>query len=290
MEMMQETDYPALYRSADQLSLKSQQHFFLALKIQLVLLVLAAALSIANVSHWLVAVLQLVALLGVLACSIYLFGRRPDLHWYTGRAVAESIKTITWRYLCRAEPFQGEDNQAQDCFREKLRAIVDQNTDVAQALTPRLGELQITEEMNRIRDLSLPERKQAYAAGRIEDQLAWYVRKAESNRKTSSAFFWSLIVVNVMAVLCAILRIRFVDVRFWPTDALVAAAAGLMSWMQAKRFSGLAASYALAAHEIGIIHEQSSRPSTEDGFSDFVGDAENAFSREHTQWVARKDV
>jgi hypothetical protein len=28
----------------------------------------------------------------------------------------------------------------------------------------------------------------------------------------------------------------------------------------------------------------------EDEFSVFVGDAENAFSREHTQWVARKDI
>lgn len=31
-------------------------------------------------------------------------------------------------------------------------------------------------------------------------------------------------------------------------------------------------------------------PETDEKFSVFVGDAENAFSREHTQWVARKDV
>ena len=56
-----------------------------------------------------------------------------------------------------------------------------------------------------------------------------------------------------------------------------------------ERFSELAASYALAAHEIGIIREQANAVS-EAQFSTFVADTENAFSREHTQWVARKDA
>ena len=61
--------------------------------------------------------------------------------------------------------------------------------------------------------------------------------------------------------------------------------------MQAKRFSDLAASYALAAHEIGFINEQAGRVGNdEEKFSSFVADAETAFSREHTQWVARRDA
>ena len=80
------------------------------------------------------------------------------------------------------------------------------------------------------------------------------------------------------------------EVPFWPTDVFVAASASLLSWMQAKRFSELASSYALAAHEIGLIRENSLQPIDDEDFSMFVGDAENAFSREHTQWVARKDV
>ena len=41
---MQEQDFPALYRSADDLSLKSQKHFFRALRVHLVTLVVAAIL------------------------------------------------------------------------------------------------------------------------------------------------------------------------------------------------------------------------------------------------------
>lgn len=287
---MQEHDFPALYRSADELSLESQRHFFNALRLHLALLVCAAVLSIVDFPHWSVAALQLLALLGALSCSVYLFSKRPDRYWYAGRAVAESIKTITWRYVTRAEPFQSDDALATNDFQQRLRAIVSQNKDVAQALTAHLDEPQITQVMTQMREASLEQRKLTYANNRIKDQLTWYAKKARSNRRTSNVFFWALIATNGFAVLCAILRIQFVNVSIWPTDVLVALAASLLSWMQAKRFSELAASYALAAHEIGLIREQAMLPSTDAELSQFVGDAENAFSREHTQWVARQDA
>ncbi len=65
---MQEQDFPALYRSADDLSLKSQRHFFRALRGHLVTLVVAAILSIVSIPHWAVAAAQLFALLGALGC------------------------------------------------------------------------------------------------------------------------------------------------------------------------------------------------------------------------------
>lgn len=287
---MQERDFPALYQSANDLSLESQTHFFRALKFHLVLLVVAAFLSFVHFPHWSVGVLQLLALLGALSCSIYLFSKRPDRNWYAGRAVAESIKTITWRYVSRAEPFQGDDAKTRSQFQQKLKSIVDQNQAVAQAFTKYLDAPQITDAMIQMRTSSLDERKNRYAENRIKDQLVWYAKKAAFNRNASSAFFWALIVANGAAVLCAILRITFIEVPHWPTDVFVATAAGLLSWMQAKRFAELASSYALAAHEIGLIREQSQQPATDEEFSLFVGDAENAFSREHTQWVARKDA
>ncbi|WP_207285697.1 DUF4231 domain-containing protein [Pseudomonas sp. FW300-N2A2] len=287
---MLEHDFPALYRSADRLSSESQRQFLRALKVHLLLLVFAAGLSIVSSPHWAIAVCQLLALLGALSCSVYLFSRRPDHNWYAGRAVAESIKTITWRFVCRAEPFQGSDAFALKDFHNRLKAIVDQNKDVAQSLTEHLDDPQVTQTMTRMRAASLDKRKESYEKGRIKNQLSWYAKKAVFNKKTSNVFFWILIVINVVAVVCAALRIKFPDAQFWPTDVFVAMAASILSWMQAKRFSELAASYALAAHEIGLIREQALMPITDEEFSKFVGDAENAFSREHTQWVARQDV
>jgi hypothetical protein len=286
---MQEENFPALYRSADGLSLESQRHFYLSLGTQLMLLVGSALLSIISIQHWSILVLQLIFLLGALGCSIYLFSMRPDQLWYAGRAVAESIKTVTWRYVCRAEPFQGDDVSARSNFQQTLKAIVDQNRDVCGALTKHLSEAQITPVMEQLRARNLTERRATYAAERIVNQLNWYAKKAAYNRYMSKSFFWVLIVTNSMAVLFAVLRIVFPNMLFI-TDVFVAIAASLLSWMQAKRFSELAASYALAAHEISLIREQSLLPDTDERFSLFVGDAENAFSREHTQWVARKDI
>jgi hypothetical protein len=287
---MQEQDFPALYRSADDLSLTSQRDFFKALRVHLITLVLAAILSIISIPHWSIAVCQLLALLGALGCSIYLFAMRPDRFWYAGRAVAESIKTITWRYVCRAEPFQKDDATARNDFHQKLKQIVEQNREVCRSLTQELDGQQFTPAMEKLRAQSLEERRAAYAESRIKNQLVWYAKKAAFNRKMSRRFFWLLIGVNAIAVMCAALRVAHVDLPFWPTDAFVATAASVLSWMQAKRFSELAASYALTAHEISLIKEQSLLQDTSDKFSLFVGDAENAFSREHTQWVARKDV
>src|SRR5690606_15189811 len=40
---------------------------------------------------------------------IFIGYQKPDRIWYNARAVAESVKTLTWRYMMRAEPFQATE-------------------------------------------------------------------------------------------------------------------------------------------------------------------------------------
>ena len=75
---MQEEDYPALYKSADALSLNAQRQFFGILKANLALLVVAAMLSLAPVSNWIVPFVQALVLIAALGSSVYLATRRPD--------------------------------------------------------------------------------------------------------------------------------------------------------------------------------------------------------------------
>jgi hypothetical protein len=72
------------------------------------------------------------------------------------------------------------------------------------------------------------------------------------------------------------------------TEPLLVGASAALSWSQAKRFRELGNAYGLTVHEISLIREESGRIKTEDDFSEFVNNSENAFSREHTQWVARR--
>jgi hypothetical protein len=92
---MQGQDFPVIFRSDDDLPLRSQRHSFRALRVHPVTLVVAAILSIISTPHWSLGAAQLLALLGALGCSMYLFSMRPDRLWCAGRALAESIRTIT---------------------------------------------------------------------------------------------------------------------------------------------------------------------------------------------------
>jgi hypothetical protein len=280
---------PALQRSANEISLEAQRRFLSALRAHLVLLVFAALLSVINHPHWLFAVFQAIVLLLILALSVFLASRRPDKLWYASRALAESVKTLSWRFACRAEPFDSSDEESQKTFRVKLRQIVEQNREIAGQLAPSASDVQVTDEMMAARAMGLAERQRLYLEQRINDQLTWYVKKAGLNKRAAKYAFGVLIAVNASAVLLALFRIQYPNTPLWPTDVFVAASASLLAWMQAKRYSELSSSYALTAHEISLIREQTALVTSEVSFSDFVGDTENAFSREHTQWTARRD-
>lgn len=286
---MKDSDFPGLYKAADTLSGNAQSRFFTALILNLLFLVLAAVVSVINYPHWGSAVIQALLLGCATASSVFLALVRPERLWYSGRAVAESIKTITWRYVTKAEPFHETDGIAKKIFLEKLKAIFAQNQGVSGKLITHISEKQISPVMVQLRSDSFDARRKNYIKFRVNDQLDWYEKKAKFNKGASEIFFAALIFTNFLAFICAFVKIANVQYRYFPTDILIVIAASLLTWMQAKRFSELSASYALTAHEISIIREQADELISDDGLSLFVGDAENAFSREHTQWVARKD-
>lgn len=287
---MRAEDFPALYRSADDLAAREQRQFFLLLRSNLILLVVGALLSLGSVDHWIVALLQAIVLLSALGFSVALYTMRADRIWYASRALAESVKTLAWRYISRAEPFDSRDEDAERLLQARLTATLRQNKELAGRFKSDLAARQISEQMRAHRSGSLSERIASYKEGRISNQRAWYASKAEENAARGRWCFIMVVTSNLIAVLFALLKIKFPGSDFWPTDVFVTIAAGLLAYMQSKRFSELSASYALTAHEIGVVEEQLNQVSGEREFSLFVGDAENAFSREHTQWEARKDV
>jgi hypothetical protein len=60
--------------------------------------------------------------------------------------------------------------------------------------------------------------------------------------------------------------------------------------VQTKKYKELEKSYALTSHEINFIATQKDDIKSDDLLSEYVDNSENAFSREHTQWIARKDT
>ena len=284
---MKEADFPALYEAADIASKSAQKSFFLALGAYLSCLIVAAFMSVVDYRAPWFYLVQAGILLSSLGITIFLAHTKPQRAWYAGRALAESVKTVTWRYMMRAEPYQ--NNDAREHFVRSLRKIFDANKQASASAVEMTGVSQITASMDAVRARGLDERKQIYMRERVEEQLVWYKTKAVFNKKSSRVWFGCLIALNVAAVSFAFARSLFVGMNYWPTEIFLALAGAGMTWLQTKRFQELAASYALTTHEISFLKETFPRSKIEQDFSAFVGDAENAFSREHTQWQARRD-
>lgn len=230
-------------------------------------------------------------LLVLAALFVFKIVKRLDEDWYRCRALAESVKTSTWRFCMRAHPFGDSDNIAEPKanLRNLLRDILRANQSLAKHLTVS-GAEQVSDTMLWVRARPLSERITYYVEHRINDQKTWYARKSAENRRALN--IW--IAVTIFVYLGAAISLNADQLGYgWATkafDPMIVLATSVLGWLQMKRHGELMASYNLTAHEIGIIKSNSESISTEEDFSNFVNEAELAFSREHTQWVARRDA
>ena len=230
---------------------------------------------------------------GATVLLVFMAVKKPEKDWYACRALAESIKTSTWRFTMRAEPFVDAPNLsvAKADFAGFLREILDANKHIDEPISrrPVVGD-QITPRMISIRALSLADRKEIYRKNRIDEQRAWYVKKAKSNRRSFTRWIVFCGFVQAGAIALAVTRIHYGQQwNFWPTEPLLITATAIIGWIQIKKFNELASAYSLTAHEIGIIQSRIDIAGSEEEFSEFVNEAERAFSREHTQWIARQN-
>src|SRR3954454_25198562 len=124
------------------------------------------------------------AFVGSLAGTYGLLRFNPERTWYDGRAVAESAKTLAWQYAVGGGDFPRSDTDEDDVERRFVAALVD----VARNMTdgdpvPVDPQGQVSDDMRRLRSASLPERRAAYLADRIDNERGWYARKSKLNAR-----------------------------------------------------------------------------------------------------------
>lgn len=288
---MKDRDFPNWFQVSDKLSTKYQNQFYRLYFSHIFSLVLLTGISVyPNVSKWTIS-FQIIIVVCVLISSLGLFLNKPDRKWYSARSLAESIRTITWRFVTRAEPFHEDYDIAKIKFINSIKKITNQNQELKLLISADINENLISYRMQELRNGNLQKRKSAYLSYRIESQLDWYKKNSRKNDFKSNLLFSIVILLNIIALVLAASRLGYIEEKIWPTDIIVTIAIGLVGWIQVKKYSELSTSYSLTASEITQIKiDYSLYPlNDEKSFSDFVGDTENAFSREHTQWYARKD-
>ncbi len=285
---MTDDDFPALYQDSNATATEVQSKFLLATKS-----ILISSLAIGLAPNFFVReisiAIQIIFSILVIGSSAYLSLGKPQKVWYGTRALAESIKTMAWRYSCRAEPFDAPDDTDDQKFEKSVHELLRSNSEAAALRYNSENTELITDKMKQIRLSSLMERRDSYMRGRLEDQLSWYRRKSKFNNNRSKAWYFFLIIASIFALIISLINLsRPSDLM--SVDFLFAVPIAVFGWIQVKRYQELASSYALTAHEITFIKANFVRANEERLFSRYVADAENAFSREHTQWYARKDV
>lgn len=290
IRFMEKSDYPALFVSADSASNTAQWRFMAIAKVEYALLVVAAILTM-NLSTAPAYLIANAMVFGVLVVFLVFRSLKAlDQNWYSGRAIAESVKTLTWRYMMKSAPFDGSDNQADKEFQLLLRGILSSNTRAANVLS--LGQnghnKEVTGFMRRIRNLPLEERAKFYAFNRVDEQHKWYLHKADDNIRAFRGFIGLLIGIYLVAGISTLVKIVYPNFTYYPTEPLIVLAGTMLGWIQIKKFNELGAAYTLTAREIGLIKIGDNCTSSEAKFSEYVNDAEMAFSREHTQWIARQ--
>jgi hypothetical protein len=239
-------------------------------------------------------ILAFLALLATLLVRRALNVREPQRAWYDGRAVAESVKSLAWRYAVGGAPFfcaphgrARSHQETDDLLVERIAEVVEQFESVGR---PAVDGSQITPWMRQAREKPLGERRAEYARLRVADQEAWYGDKAEWNRSRARQWGWASIVLEVVGLVAASAKAGgwLEDVDVLGIVATILAA--VVAWTNAKQHTTLAESYAVAAQDLADVQSRIDRQTSEEEWAEFVANAEAAMSREHTVWRARRSV
>lgn len=309
-------EYPSLFAAAERTSSRSQHRSLRVAQIDISTIVLTAVMATltgiigaltVDASHsvasltwnqvkliigWVVAVLTVISLL-----KPAIFGRLTfNKEWYGGRAVAEAVKTATWRYMMQTTPFDEHDAEKRfiSALQDDLKAYGDLPLSVA-AIT--LDEGQITPCMHQIRALPLEERKRYYLQNRIEDQIAYYARRSAQYERTSQRWGRVSITFRLATLAAAVLRILpwwfdpnshigLVDAALIGLFAALSAATAALRTLD--KHDELCKVYAQVAEKLRMLRPSLQGAENNSAFSQAVDQVEDILSGENTSWAAKR--
>jgi hypothetical protein len=292
---MEEKDFPGLYQASDTASLQAQNNYKNIIAYDLVSMIVASALAIYNYQDtgpklW-IYVISGVLLLVSFTLTLVIRTKKFEDIWYQGRALAESCKTLTWRFITCAESFEVdlEKDIVKEKFISRLKEFSNEFKELNETLNAKTIVLPvITDKMWKIRNLNTLERKDYYIKNRINDQKNWYANKAEFNKKKYSNWFMVIIVSQFISILSIAILIKFPESNWNLVGLFTTISASALSWLQLKQHQELKQAYTTAAQELNFIQASFGNVNSDVELAEFVLDSENAISREHTLWLAQK--
>lgn len=286
--VLEDNDLPGFWRCADNASIKAQKTVLLLVKLRFFGLIFAALLGvITSVTSWkFISILISVCFLTVLLVEVLENHLQPNPNWYSGRALAESAKTLAWRFAVCGAPFDKDLSlsEAKELLRDRIDEVSKEASDkiIIDSDHPI-----VTEAMVKLRQSSFEERKKAYISQRLENQYVWYANKAKWNQKRAT--YWKIILITGEFLATGIAGSQYIGLIPINIAGLLSTIVGCAStWIAVKQFSNLASAYSITASELAILKSKVEDITDPDKWAIEVDDAEEAISREHTLWLASR--
>ena len=286
--MTADVDLPGFFKDADAASLKAQRTYLALNRVRLWSALVGAfggTVTWEAVSLDVGALVALGGFLAALIAELVLAYLQPERDWYSGRALAESMKTMAWCFAVGGEPFglELDEGTARQLLRNRAGLLVQKGGDriAVSAASPL-----VTEAMTALRNSDFATRRATYLEHRTQNQRAWYALKARSDQRRADVWRAALVAAEIIAVSLATLR-AFGLSELDLAGILGAAIGAGAAWLALKQYAQLAAAYSLASRELALQEDLLSQVSERD-WPRAVADAEEAISREHTMWLASR--
>jgi hypothetical protein len=260
-------------------------------KAQLGLLAATALLSGWNpkLDEWqrATAIVTCLLIAAVLAMNVWLRYGAYDDTWFRCRALAENIKSAMWYFIMLPAPQRVESERE---FLRQVEEMQERLPGISKQLSlHRIDGPIVTDWMRDIQALSTAEKLAAYRAERVQNQIAWYQSKAASNARRERQWQAAIFILEFLALVYA----GFYAWKLWQFNAVGGVAgisAAFVAWMQTKRHSDLANSYAVAEEDLRRIAAKREHAASDLEIARFVREVETAVSREHSMWLARRGI
>ena len=291
---MNHEEYPKIFIQSDNLSIESQNSFLSKIRINGLLGLLSALTALVSSVEKIFAYSSILSILFLTISVWSLVEEKQKKEKYRRRTKEENKKSLTRKYMIGGEPFGIEVNEeiVNNDFIEKCKLLREDHRELFQNLPSSSGLETITSKMKQIRNSNFFDRANFYLKERIEPQARWYSEKAEYNRIRANFWNWVIKTFLIVALISAFMKV-IQPWDYYPIEICLLVASFAFSWMQTKKFNELTSAYNLTAHEIADVKlkmEERIKQAREEKFDEFIADCENVFSREHTQWLARRDM
>lgn len=204
--------------------------------------------------------------------------------WQNTRFIAESVLTNAWMFCFKIGIYNTDEKKAKSLFIDTTDDIKNK-VDLKNVYAYYDTDLpQVADWMEEAFNKNVPDKKEFYIRYRLNDQIGWYTRKAQFNRRQSERWFILSGLLMIFSILLAILTL----IRIVPQYAFLAFFATIIStiqtWKQTKRFDELKITYAVAANELRSLKAKFELENDEQDILRFVEEAEKSISREHKLW------